>query len=334
MKYLRELFIILSAFPLTVQGAEASYQDLARHSILEQLDYLNQLVSELDEESMPHETKILRKSGIGKMKLLLDLFAYAYPKERDDPWRIARQNLDIGYEIVGNYKDLWDALDLEISEIEPRNIPYNFNEVDQLRREVLEWKDSYRMIRDDRDLENYFDNPASQLVSRKKKKLSHLTWGATEKSPKGSLSGLGNLRLLAAELANTIENNLTKVDELKNIHSNQESEDEFHNIRKRARIILKLNRFFPDLFENTPLNQKALIALETLVDQFGDINDNILRHHKAEKKGDKNGMKTLEKIIDKEWKEVTQFIKTRKIAKLVRDFEAQLELDLKYCCSE
>ena len=96
-------------------GKLPSYGELAAQKLCDPLDEIHRGLTNFTTSTLPHEAKDLRKL-LGKFRNRLDLFAFAYPTgSGKDPFLKLRDDLDKGYERMGEFKDLFDAQRLELA---------------------------------------------------------------------------------------------------------------------------------------------------------------------------------------------------------------------------
>jgi len=288
--------------PATADKADApsagSFGALATATVSPEFAALGDTLSaELSPTTLPHQAKLIRKR-IGLVRDYVDLFSYAYPGAADfDPWAELRDELDDGYELVGSFKDLFDAQRVE----DPADAVYDHGEVDELRAAVLEWRDAFVVPDRLAFFRHYLTTAASdELYSRDKDDLPRFYWREAKIEPKKSLGGIDNIarleRALLEEAADDLAETAT-IDEL----TKGDNDVAFHDFRKRLRSALKLTGYFPTIVEpdEDPSAEKAV--LEEVVDLYGDINDALVALHRARERNDDDETEALEDEIEERW---------------------------------
>lgn len=249
------------------------------------------------QKTLPHEAKALRKR-IGELRDMVDLFAFAYSKAGPgDPWADLRKALDEGYETVGAFKDLFDSQGLTLAVpdpltgklgegVRPEDIVYDDPEELERRRDaVTEWKDAFMAdVATHRAAVASAD--AAKMHKHDGKVLSKFFWGGADMEPSLDESGLENLSALSRallELAVEDYADTKKLDEVTKLADHEQ----FHDLRKRVRSVVKTVDSFPELLE--PGADRPLAVVRELVDRYGALNDEItaLAMEPKKKKRDK-----------------------------------------------
>ncbi len=270
-------------------------------------------VSSLSTSTLPHEAKTLRKQ-IGELRDYIDLFASVYDKKGPgDPWVDLRDDLDEGYETVGAFKDLFDAQGLTLKTkdpatgqwtgegVLPEQVTYpDASEVEKRRSKVLSWKTKleskkqvYRDYIAHADAQKLHDHGASEQ--------SQFFWAGAGLSPDKDKSGLENLSALSRELLDRGRKDYGQISGLKEVTSFDDHE-QFHNLRKRIRAIVKVVDYFPALLE--PGADEPLNIARQLVDRYGSLNDKITAFDLEKKKSKK---KELGDEIEDEWNKLRKW---------------------------
>lgn len=255
------------------------------------------LPAELSTTTLPHQAKLIRKQ-IGMVRDYVDLFSYAYPGTEDyDPWAELRDELDRGYELVGAYKDLYDAQRVD----DPADASYDPEEVEELRAQVLEWRDA--IVIPDRlaFFRHYLSTaPTGSLYARDSDDLPRFYWREARIEPKKSLTGLANIarleRALLEEAADDLEETAS-IDEL----TKGDNDVAFHDFRKRLRSALKLTVYFPEIVDDDEDPSAARAILEEAVDRYGDLNDTLLALERAQDRDDDDDAEALTDEIEASW---------------------------------
>ena len=292
---------------------EPSYFDLAKQSITPvYLQALSQLDS-LHATILPHEAKDIRKE-IVEVRDMIDLFAYAYPSMEPDFLTIFREALDEGYEAIGDFKDLYDAMggkpDLDESEAaDPKAFDYNMKKVKKLRTEVFEWRENFYTRFPQDFVVNFFNSPLSSYDNRDKDDLSKFYWGGVKSEPNGKNTGYENLgRLLRSQLKIAVADfdQLVALDEL----TDHKKAIAFHDYRKRIRVVLKVLGYFPAIAKNPAdiVFQQQMDQLAEVVKRFGKIGDKLVRYEKKKKDDNYDFTKliALKEKVGVKWDELNQ----------------------------
>ena len=117
---------------------DRSYGENAQEIIWPEIIDLSSLLEDFSHETLPHESKYLRKK-VGYLRFYLDLFAFSYASsEGEDLWLDFRKLLDRGYSLLGNYKDLFDIL--AIPKEKASKDSYKKETLKRMNNEILLWK--------------------------------------------------------------------------------------------------------------------------------------------------------------------------------------------------
>ena len=273
------------------------------------------LVAEFSVDTLPHEAKLLSKE-IGRVRSFVDLFSYAYPgSDAFDPWSELRDELDDGYELMGAFKDLYDAQRVD----DPIDAVYDADEVAALRAEVLEWRDS--LVEPDRlaFYRHYLASASnSELHERDANELPRFYWREADVEPKKGLTGLENIARLERALLEEAEADLDDTADIGNLLKH-DNEVVFHDFRKRLRSALKLIGDFPSIVDPDDDPSDELVVLDETVDRYGDLNDTLLAYHRAVDKGDDDEVDELTAEIKRRWDELQDWQKDEDIDDALED---------------
>lgn len=285
-----------------------SYSELAEHRILTIYSQVTEEIGSLDKNTLPYETKQLRKD-IVQVRDLLDIFVYAFPsaeKESKDIGLILRDDLDVGYETIGSFKDLFDVQASETNDLRPEEAVYDKEILKERREQVLKWKKTFL----DRDQQaiyvDYLRHPDSGFSKRKKDSLSRFYWGAVSFRPDADLSGIENVRLLTIGLLNKAEEDERETRKLKALVGFHEHEI-FHDFRKRIRSVIKILNLFPTLNPTDERAKSALAVLIEIVDRYGQVNDRIVALLQARAEKQKKKEEKIEKELQKAWNDLLEW---------------------------
>lgn len=292
-----------------VTSWDATYAALADARVPPTLDAVSAELAALDEATLPHEAKALRKR-IGELRDYVYLFSFAYDKKGPgDPWLDLRDDLDEGYEEAGAFKDLFDAQGLELAVkdatgawgpgVRPEDVTYpDLAEVARRRARVLAWRDAfaervagYRAYVARADARKMHDHDDQ----------SKFFWGGAGIEPDRKKSGLENLSALTRALLERAEEDFDAIAHLEEVTAVDDHEH-FHDLRKRVRSIVKVLGYYPELRE--PSAEAPLAVMTELVDRYGSLNDKILAYDLETKKSKR---KKLAEAIEAEWKEVKKW---------------------------
>ena len=328
MAMAQETVSFSSSLELSKENARASFNAFAKELLVSGYSQVLNTLEKVNANIEPHTMKPIRKQ-VGAFRNLMDIFVYAYEPGEKDLFTELREELDVIYERFGEYKDLYDAIETELSERDektgewttPDNIlelvKYDEEELAKRRKAMLEAKyafeekaESFKPV-----LENIADGVATE--SRKRKKVKGFFWKFASDEPTDSRNALENLFWLMDDLRAQAANDYAEALELEELTDYEEAEA-FHDFRKRMRAVIKLYDFFPELFNLTEKSAERMTQYDLVVDQIGKINDLIMAYHK------KDESKKVAKRIDKEWK---SFKKWQKKNKIQSQLDKELESD-------
>lgn len=323
---------ILFSSPVFAQSddrlAQMSYSKLAAEV---NSNYYRQLIASMfkvTKDTYPHDVKCLRKE-VGYMKILVDVFMFAYTDKDGDEIRDFRGFLDDGYAVLGDYKDEMDR-DIEISTTVKKyrydscnyDVPkgiletvYDRKRLKPKREKMLKWVKVF--IKKATNNYKLLLKVKEEIVLRSPKKLSRFYWGGLNLQPDGALSGLDNIKYLQRSLSERAITELDVLLSLETIHQ-YENEESFHDFRKRVRSIIRIDMFFPQVKSGDSATE-LLEKVSKIVGKFGDVNDLFLKYHDTVKEEEK---KELEVLINSEW----QQLKEKLIDKDIKDLLLKLQI--------
>lgn len=311
---------------------ESTYSELAGQLAPAQMKILIDELQVLNSNTMPHETKDLRKT-IVKMRDILDIFSESYrTKKSSDLWKIVRKDLDSGHEEFGAFKDLFDSQGLEIlpDDTEPNSaneskyvkesdITYADKEqVNKLRKALLKWKDSFLEFKNKDKIMTFLSSPEKPDGKRNNwSDLSKFYWGGLDFAPRSNFSGFENI---CALLNGQARLTLIDLEETLKIDTPYKIKQEiiFHDFRKRMRTIVKTKNIF-EQFSNSQstCNTSNIDSLEPYVSQFGEIEDLIVGRKIAEEAKKR-------KLGEKKKKDILNLWRTLKAKVGSNEFESML----------
>ena len=331
LTFILMIFTFLSGAAANPALSELSFYDLSRllapEAYEQTSEKVDKFVTEWGQEALPHHVKQIKlRKSILKIRTLLDIFAHTFPKcakksckKSTDHWEKARQFLDKGYELIGDYKDIWDVKDLAKKPVEAEAKDYTkeeLKEIEKKREAVLDWLEEFQTKKTvSRLLEWQKENDTIKAPKRKKSTLSQQFWGAVDFSPQPHEAGLGQLRELVETLLKVVlsKKHFEAVSRIshKDILEYEKSEH-FHDLRKKVRAVLTLtgrqksgevtHGYIEGLITETQKGSTIMAKVSEMVDRYGAINDLLTKMHRVEKKlkkADKRDEKKLKKKIIK-----------------------------------
>ena len=164
-----------------------SYSENAKQIIWPQLIELSEMLTKFDSETLPHETKLLRKK-VGYCRFFIDLFVFTYPIDspETDYWARYRKILDEGYGTLGDYKDLFDIMDKKSDEIFAED--YDQRILKKLNKKVQKWIKQFHQENRHEKAKIFWENPLhNYTIIRPQNKISKIIWSQV-KTPKLSLN--------------------------------------------------------------------------------------------------------------------------------------------------
>lgn len=310
MSFLKHFFFAIFCLNTALASNEASFSQLAKTSLV---NHYGQLMMDLQDFSLETDwtqTKKIRKD-IGNVKLLLDIFVHVIPSHglsRGDAWMTLRDKLDEGYEVFGNYKDVYDtaqALEREINE----------EEAQRLGPIALKWTRKFLDFHEDEQVDFYFQTINDTFYNRSKKDLPKYIWRRVKVRPTFSLSGLENLNVLIKELKKLGHQDLQTLYQIKDLTIYQ-NEETFHDWRKGLRNTLKVISFFPEIRQYFNNRDPQLNILDEGIDRFGNINDLLVAFHKSKRNSEK---KKIKEQIESQWLDLVFWLQQNQMDKVLTE---------------
>ena len=269
-------------------------------------------------KTLPHQVKKpldLRKEVL-KVRDYLDIFAYALPKakiKKTEAFLRLRQDLDVGYAVLGSYKDLFDIQGKSV-----QSVDYNKQDVKKRREHLLIWLDGF-LAREGEYLAYLESIDGRTLVNRDRKELSSFYWGATELRPFIQISAQDNLRLLLKDLLVHARMEWPLVRQIKNPAKDPSDIEVFHDFRKRVRTLVKVTTYFPELMA---WRSEDLAFLKEITRRYGVISNQVAKILLLESKGKTSQVKKLKDETKELWKDLQAWeVKFEVEAKLERLLE-------------
>ncbi|MGE0174356.1 MAG: hypothetical protein AB7T49_16290 [Oligoflexales bacterium] len=298
--------------------ASLSYIDIAFTEIPKRYDkLLKQIEEDLKPQSLPHEAKSVRKN-LGDFKIILDVFAYALPKNgHRDQLEDVRNATDDGYEVVGAFKDEFDRLGVELSELDeetqvwsegvrPEDLAYDIARVKKARKAALSWKEKFENEDFVKANHRYFTKKPNKLTIREKNELSRLFWGAVESVPSANATAGETVKTLVRDLIKVAQGNYVTATTIQDV-TIEANEIVFHDFRKRVRSVTKIASFFDGIFDPAVEDHELTKYLEDVVDRYGSIHDKIVAHQIEETLGNHERAEQIKSEIAESWNQLLQW---------------------------
>jgi hypothetical protein len=243
---------------------------------------------------------------------LIDIFVFSYPnstkiggrKKGVDIWKKIREDLDIGYTLIGNFQDLNHS-----------RVDYDKNDLESRREQILQWKQDFLLHAAEFNYGEFVVSSASfdSFFDRDSSDLSKLFWGTTTFRPKISLSGLQNIAGLQYSMNLYTQTHFSRaVLNYTNIYL-EPTASNFHELRKLTRSILAVYDLFPQVLESKDACISEVKVFREVVGRVGKLNDQIIAyeyytgHNQIEKR-----RKVAEKL-DKDWPKQQKWMKEKNL---------------------
>jgi CHAD domain-containing protein len=291
-------------------------------------ELLKSLEATLNEDTLPHEAKKVRKQ-IGYFKAYLDIFVYAFPDQ--EKWAQLREDTDDGYTVVGAFKDIFDALEIEVAVYDektktwsegtkPEDIPYDPVLVNARRKDVLDWLSKYADSEYTSQIDEFLSNPPEELSAPVKEELSRFYWGGVAESPDLDQTGAKNVRLLASKILEKAKSDYPEVLTLTDL-TVLEQEEKMHDFRKRIRSVLQIIELFEEIYPSSYGDEPSFKFLDKLVDRYGDVHDSVVAYHLALDTDETARASELKAEVTQTWDELIQWQNDKNITAAVNDLE-------------
>jgi len=317
--------------------AAPSYGELAGQKLCQPFGELHGQLTNFTALTLPHEAKELRKQ-LGRFRNRLDLFAFAYPVGAGtDTFLQLRDDLDKGYERMGDFKDLFDTQRLTLAEfdakkqtwsagVRPEAVTYpNAEKLKERRDKVLKWQAKF--LEADR-LAKYqayvCAADARAFHPRPVKDLSRFFWGSEEGlTPRAELSGVDNFRWLAAESLRRAAKDHPEVQALRVLEG--EAAETFHDFRKRVRAVVKIT----DDIELLPAGNRRAEQLHELMDElddaYGKVNDLIVELEQRIEAGEAAKAERVRAEIATAWESLRAWQTEQNVAAALMEYAGLLQ---------
>lgn len=343
-RFSRSLFLagMVLTLPATVlvkatePAASPSYGELATRLLCGPLEEIQRGLTNFTSATLPHEARDLRKL-MGRFRNKLDLFAFAYPAgPGDDLFLKLRDDLDKGYERMGDFKDLFDAQRVQLAKydsdkdrwsagIRPEAVRYADPQKLQSRRDrVLKWQEKFMEAARLARYRAYVCAPDTEKFhARPAKDLSRFFWGSEAGlMPRAELSGVDNFRWLAAETLARAHRDHPAVLELRDLEG--ATAEKFHDFRKRVRAVVRI----AEDIDIVPAANRRAGELNKLMDElddaFGDLNDKIVDLGLAVESGNSTKAGLLRAEITADWTRLRQWQTTQSVAAALNEYAGLL----------
>lgn len=302
--------ILLISLLFSFSAFAQTYSELAQVNIAKQYNKVVSGLEIINDKAIPYDGKGIRKD-IGKLKIYLDVFQSAYaPVSEKDLLLEIRDELDLGYEVVGKFKDLNDTMDAD--EVN--------DELLSLRRSnAIKWKEEFLASSNKKNYLLYLSSPlVNEVYLRDEKELPKFFWGIVEFPTNKISSGEEIISTLLNGMLKTSAKRYKQIMKFENLFKHSDEED-FHDFRKLIRAHLKLVKVF---FEEKTIQGSEFFEnyskLNLMIDKFGDINDKLvgLHHAKSDKK-----KKKLKKKIRIAWYLLKAWCLENNISKTLKEFK-------------
>jgi CHAD domain-containing protein len=259
------------ATPVTISDG-GSYVQVAGPAVVGALDRALGALDSFPDGIRPEQA---REAGFRRrlleLRLLMDLFAYAYEPE---PLSTYREIVDDGYERVGGYQDI-----TVVSTLLQTAFRTDLVVLRQLRMNVALAALRSGTVRE--SMREFVSSPPGTAFDLTGEDVPRI-WRTAGQAPSDEFDAVGNAaRMGASALAAIQADGPFIADVLDPIQ-----EARFHDVRKAVRSVLLLMQMFPD-------TRAAILPIAEpmfqLVSQYGDVNDAIVAYRLAPALGANQG---------------------------------------------
>jgi len=313
-------FLLLAvAFLAAAQpSGNLTYGQLGAAQILPEWQNVGVYLPWLNSSSKPGSVKPMRKSLL-YCRNGLDIFAYAFPivkppsmtlKEASDLFLALRDDLNVGYTLVGNFQDL-------------SGVPYTHKDYKERLDPCLKWKTDFlaHWKRDNYDA--YVHNiSATALYTRPKSELSKDFWRHVAGEPTETLSGLANVAYLCAGQLADAASDYATMHALEDIWETK-YHTLFHDYRKLLRAISFVGETYPAIWL-TGVKPTQFATIDKAYDTFGNVNDLVAEYTYYKGKGDKKEEAKKKEAIVKAWKALRQWLDSVDFKAMLGQLDADL----------
>ncbi|MEI8027937.1 MAG: CHAD domain-containing protein [Pseudomonadota bacterium] len=277
--------------------------------ILGALHQIDQDIKEQKSDVLPHELKDFRKD-LGDAKIITDIFIFSFPKTGDQDVLLKfREDLDEGYLVAGEFKDLFDKQGITLAVKDPKtgkwskgtkpeDIDYPKDKLKEKRQAYLKWAEKFEKKDKQETLVKYFSEPLlNGMEMREQKDISRMYWGGLAKLPSSESTLAQYLSLLIAQLTDVLAEDYTKVLDIDDILHDEVA---FHDVRKRMRSLVKIHEFFQRQIDPNQELSAPIKEFQSIADNFGSIHDMMIGIEDLSKKEKENRSEKIRSLWDKE----------------------------------
>ena len=280
---------------------------------------------------MPHEPecKALRKK-VARLRDVLDIFVHAWGGPQERTWKRVRDRVDVGYESLGHFKDLFDSQELTLKGSDPQkpndgvapaDVKYDARILKNRRDTVLTWKREFLDPQNLAEMQKLVANPASTPQHVDEKNLTRFFWGAVSIEPDGAKTGLANAKDLGGALVDEAKDALAQLINAPSVRGDA-NETAFHDVRKRLRSIANLAAAFPEIVDDAGKADPLLKSVTSFVSSFGDVEDRLVAMHITMEERDAQALPGKQKVVDDSWVALKQEIGAKKLAQTLASLGA------------
>lgn len=231
------------------------------------LTYFWPLMYEIDQLPDPPTPEQVKASPIRKLildyRLIMDVHAFVYEPGLFDAYRDA---LDLAYEEIGQYKDLFDVQEIDGLPIDETEAKIRLARMD-FALAALRLK-SFR-----EDMKEFAYSRAPRGTLYEPNDVPRL-WRQAGVRPRPELDNAGNTAALGQGVLRWLMADGMVVDDILDV----EQEDHFHDVRKALRSVITVTDMYPSLAEAVA-NERAPLA--KVVSAYGKTNDRFIAYRLA-----------------------------------------------------
>lgn len=295
-KYYPELFDELKS---NEKLSNLTYLNLSKKYVPKMFELLIKQLQKIKDDILPHDTKILRKQ-IATMRDFIDLFIYSLDFDDDyDIWKALRDDINSGYALVWEFKDLYDIQDTSV-----KKAKYDKKELNFHRNKVIKWKKQLLNPKTYYCYLFYINKSTGKWYNkRNKNKLFYFLWWWVEIIPNIKVNWIKNFSILIKLLIDNALNETKTALELKELN-NKNNMKIFHNYRKRLRFIIRIIDYFPLIVTDKNKYIWPLKQLNILVYQYWQVNDKITKLNIYKKRWEEKKVEKIKIEIKKEFKKI------------------------------
>lgn len=249
---------------------DLSYSELSKLYLPQMFIFVCDDLLFLNNDTLPHETKILRKQ-IATLRDFLDLFVYVYDfNEKYDIWKELRNNINDWYSFIWDFKDFYDIQDI------PKNKAiYDNEQIKNYRKKILNWK---KRLLDPKKYNLYLYYLNSEYLNnsfnRDKKNIFKFWWWGVDFKPNLKNNNLTEFSLFEKKLIDNALLEFEIVEKINNLDS-KKNINIFHNFRKRLRFIVRIIDYFPYIIDDRMDCLESIEKLNIIVSEYWVVNDKI-----------------------------------------------------------